>query len=239
MPGPRSAKNRRAIVIGGSMSGLFSAAFLRQIGWDCDLYERSGVELVGRGPGITTHPELLDALEKSGAGTRELGIEVPKRIAIDRDGRITDERPLRQILTSWDRLQRLLRDTIDPAHYHLGWNFERVDQDERGVRVQFSDGRVEQADILIGGDGIRSSVRGQMAPEVQPIYAGYYIWRGAPNEADLSPRALREIYPYFTFFLPPRQEVITYPIAGFNDDLTPGKRRFNFIWYRVADAAEL
>ena len=221
------------------MSGLFSAAFLRQIGWEADVYERSKVELVGRGAGITGHPELLEALDASGAGTERLGIEVPKRIAIDRDGRITDERPLRQILTSWDRLQRLLRDTIDPAHYHLGWNFERVDQDERGVRVQFSDGRVERADILIGGDGIRSSVRGQMAPDVQPIYAGYYIWRGAPNEADLSPRALREIFPYFTFYLPPRQEVITYPIAGFDDDLTPGKRRFNFIWYRVADAAKL
>jgi 2-polyprenyl-6-methoxyphenol hydroxylase-like FAD-dependent oxidoreductase len=237
---PGSAKRqRRAVIIGGSMSGLFSAAFLRQIGWEADVYERSKVELVGRGAGITGHPELLEALDASGAGTERLGIEVPKRIAIDRDGRITDERPLRQILTSWDRLQRLLRDTIDPAHYHLGWNFERVDQDERGVRVQFSDGRVERADILIGGDGIRSSVRGQMAPDVQPIYAGYYIWRGAPNEADLSPRALREIFPYFTFYLPPRQEVITYPIAGFDDDLTPGKRRFNFIWYRVADAAKL
>jgi 2-polyprenyl-6-methoxyphenol hydroxylase-like FAD-dependent oxidoreductase len=78
-----------------------------------------------------------------------------------------------------------------------------------------------------------------MAPEVQPIYAGYYIWRGAPNEADLSPKTLKEVYPYFTFYLPPRQEVITYPIAGFNDDLTPGRRRFNFIWYRVANAAQL
>src|SRR4026209_2239711 len=124
MPGP-SSKKRRAIVIGGSMSGLFTAAFLRQVGWDADVYERSGVELIGRGAGITTHPELLEALERSGAGTRDLGIEVPKRIAIDRQGRITGERPLRQILTSWDRLQRLLRATIDPAHYHLGWAFER------------------------------------------------------------------------------------------------------------------
>jgi 2-polyprenyl-6-methoxyphenol hydroxylase-like FAD-dependent oxidoreductase len=242
MPGSISAprrRNRRAVVIGGSMSGLFTAAFLRQIGWDVDVYERSKVELVGRGAGITGHPELLDALEASGAGTEQLGIEVPKRIAIDRDGRVTEERPLRQILTSWDRLQRLLRATIDPSRYHLGWNFERVEQNERGVRVQFSGGRVEEADILVGGDGIRSSVRGQMAPQVQPIYASYYIWRGAPNEADLSPRALKEIYPYFTFHLPPRQEVITYPIAGFDDDLTPGKRRFNFIWYRVADAARL
>ena len=221
------------------MSGLFTAAFLRQIGWDVDVYERSRVELVGRGAGITGHPELFDALIACGAGTKDLGVEVEKRIAIDRNGRVTDERPLRQILTSWDRLQRLLRATIGEGRYHLGWNFERVDQDERGVRVTFSGGRIEHADILVGGDGIRSSVRAQMAPEVQPVYAGYYIWRGAPNEADLSPKTLKEIYPYFNFYLPPGQEVITYPIAGFNDDLTPGRRRFNFIWYRVADAAQL
>src|SRR3954467_3577144 len=165
MPGSRSAKNRRAIVIGGSMSGLFSAAFLRQVGWDCDVYERSSVELVGRGAGITTHPELLDALEKSGAGTRDLGIEVRKRIAIDRQGRITGERPLRQILTSWDRLQRLLRATIDPAHYHLGWAFERVEQNGSGVRVHFNRGRAGNADLLTGGAGTRPPARAQAAPE--------------------------------------------------------------------------
>ena len=107
------------------------------------------------------------------------------------------------------------------------------------MRVQFSGGRVEHADILVGGDGIRSSVRAQMAPEVQPIYAGYYIWRGAPNEADLAPETLRSIYPLFTFYLPKRQQVITYPISGFDNDLRPGKRRFNFIWYRVADAGAI
>jgi 2-polyprenyl-6-methoxyphenol hydroxylase-like FAD-dependent oxidoreductase len=234
-----STRHRRAVIIGGSMSGLFSAAFLRQIGWHVDVYERSKTELVGRGAGITVHPELFEALTASGAGTERLGIEVPKRIAIDREGRVTDERPLRQILTSWDRLQRLLRATIDPAHYHLGWNFERVEQDERGVRVHFFGGRTEHADILVGGDGVRSSVRGQLAPDVQPIYAGYYIWRGAPNEADLDAETRRTIYPLFTFYLPKRQQVITYPIAGFDDDLTAGKRRCNFIWYRVADASRL
>ena len=218
------------------MSGLFTAAFLRQIGWEVDVYERSGVELVGRGAGITTHPELLDALEKSGAGTRELGIRVDKRVAFDHEGRIIAEKYLSQILTSWDRLQRLLRETIEESRYHLGWNFERVEQEGSDVRVYFSGGRVEAADILVGGDGIRSGVREAIMPEVQPMYAGYYIWRGAPNEADLSRRALEEVFPYFSFYLPPRQEVICYPIAGFNNDLRTGHRRFNFIWYRVADA---
>ena len=75
------------------MSGLFSAAFLRQIGWRAEVYERSPVELVGRGAGITTHPELLEALEKSGAGTGELGIVVEKRIALDHDKRFASKAP--------------------------------------------------------------------------------------------------------------------------------------------------
>src|SRR5436853_7625665 len=97
-----SRRKGRAIIVGGSMSGLFAAAFLRQIGWETDVYERSPVELVGRGAGITTHPELLEALEKSGAGTAELGVVVDKRITLNRDGEVIGEKPLRQILTSWD-----------------------------------------------------------------------------------------------------------------------------------------
>jgi len=79
----------------------------------------------------------------------------------------------------------------------------------------------------------------QVAPELKPIYAGYYIWRGAPNEADLAPQTLDDIFPYFTFYLPERQQVITYPISGFNNELRPGHRRYNFIWHRVAKAETL
>ncbi len=91
----------------------------------------------------------------------------------------------------------------------------------------------------MGGDGIRSSVRAQVAPDIEPVYSGYYIWRGAPNEAALAPETLRTIFPYFVFFLPERQQVIGYPISGFDNDLRPGHRRYNFIWYRVGDARTL
>jgi 2-polyprenyl-6-methoxyphenol hydroxylase-like FAD-dependent oxidoreductase len=221
------------------MSGLFAAAFLRQAGWDADVYERSPVELVGRGAGITAHPELLEALELSGAGTRELGVEVEKRILIDARGELIGERPLRQILTSWDRLQRMLRALLPDAHYHLGEAFVSVDQDGDGVTVRFAGGRAERADLLVGADGFRSSVRGQVAPGVQPIYAGYLVWRGAPDEGVLSADTLRSIFPYFTFFLPPRQQIIGYPIAGLHNEMRPGTRRYNFIWYRVVDDAGL
>src|SRR5262249_35280887 len=107
-----------------------------------------------------------------------------------------------QILPSWDRLQRLMRGTIDEAQYHLDHAFEGVEQDGSGVLVHFAGGKRERADLLIGADGIRSSVREQVAPGVQPIYSGYYIWRGAPNEADLVQETRASIFPYFTFFLP-------------------------------------
>jgi 2-polyprenyl-6-methoxyphenol hydroxylase-like FAD-dependent oxidoreductase len=40
---------RRALIVGGSMSGLFCALFLRRRGWEIALYERSPVALTGRG----------------------------------------------------------------------------------------------------------------------------------------------------------------------------------------------
>jgi 2-polyprenyl-6-methoxyphenol hydroxylase-like FAD-dependent oxidoreductase len=234
-----SRRKRRALIIGGSMSGLFTAAFLRQAGWDTDVYERSTVELVGRGAGITTHPELLEALEQSGAGLRNLGVEVEKRITLDRRGNVIAEKRLPQILTSWDRLQSLMRQTIDPQHYHLGHNFERLEQDGSGVVAYFSTKGRERGDLLIGADGIRSSVRAQLAPTAQPVYSGYYIWRGAPDELHLDAHTRRSIFPCFTFFLPEQQQVIGYPIAGLDNDLRPGHRRYNFIWYRVGDAEAL
>jgi 2-polyprenyl-6-methoxyphenol hydroxylase-like FAD-dependent oxidoreductase len=236
---PTKARSPRAIIIGGSMSGLFTAAFLRQLGWDTDVYERSTVELKGRGAGIVTHPELIEALQKSGAGTRDLGVPVETRITLDRDGRVIGEKQLPQVLTSWDRLQSLLRDTIDTTHYHLGHTFERVEQDGAGVVAHFTGGHTERADLLVGGDGIRSTVRAQVAPAVQPIYSGYYIWRGAPNEADLAPATRASIFPCFAFFLPAQQQIMGYPIAGLDNDLRPGHRRYNFIWYRVGDAETL
>jgi 2-polyprenyl-6-methoxyphenol hydroxylase-like FAD-dependent oxidoreductase len=235
---PRRRK-KRAVIIGGSMSGLFCAAFLRQVGWDVDVYERSRVELVGRGAGITTHPELLNALEKCGAGTQRLGVTVEKRITIDRSGRVIGERQLRQILTSWDRLQSLLRTTIDSAHYHLGQTFSHVEQDANGVTVYFAEGAIERADLLIGADGIRSKVRSIVAPQAEPIYAGYYIWRFTPEEADLKPSTRESIFPYYAFYLPERQQVLGYPIVGANHGLRAGQRRYNVIWYRVGDATKL
>ena len=239
MIGFREGRAKRAVVIGGSMSGLFCAALLRRDGWEVDVFERSPVELAGRGAGISVHPELMEALALAGANTAGLGVEVQTRIVLDRDGDIVHRHPLPETMTSWDRLQRMLRALLPGERYHLGETFAGLTQEKNRATVHFESGRTEMADLVIGADGFRSSVRAQLLPALLPDYAGYVVWRGAPSEADLPPSVLRSIFPHFTLFLPPRQQVVGYPIAGFDDDIRLGHRRYNFIWYRVIDATEL
>jgi 2-polyprenyl-6-methoxyphenol hydroxylase-like FAD-dependent oxidoreductase len=215
---------RRAIVIGGSIAGLFVGAFLRRIGWRVDIYERSSIELIGRGVGIfATHLELLEALDKCGAGTVDIGVIVYKRITFDRKGDVIAEKPQLQIVTSWDRLRQVLLKANDRQRYHFGHVFERVDQDGNGVRVYFANRRSERADLLVGCDGIRSSVRAYLASEVRPIYAGYYIWRGAPNESDIAPDTRRTMFPYYSFFVADQLQALGYPISGADDELRTGR----------------
>jgi len=162
------SQGRRAIVVGGSIAGLFVGAFLRRIGWRVDIYERSSIELIGRGVGIfASHLELFEALDKCGASTVDIGVIAYKRVTFERGGKVIAEKPLLQIVTSWDRLRQVLLKAIDRQRYQV---FERVEQDGSGVHVHFANGRSERADLLVGCDGFRSSVRTHLAPQVQPIY---------------------------------------------------------------------
>jgi 2-polyprenyl-6-methoxyphenol hydroxylase-like FAD-dependent oxidoreductase len=227
---------RTAVVVGGSIAGLFTAAFLRRAGWRVDVYERSTTELVGRGAGIfASHFELLEALEALGLSTSGIGVIALGRISLDRSGRVFASKRQLQIVTSWDRIRQLLFSVIDPSRYHLGHTFERVEARTDGVRVRFANGVVRDADLLVGCDGSRSSVRAQFAPDIQPVYAGYFLWRGTPHERDLSPATRNTLFPNYSFYLAEHTQVLGYPIPGTGDEFEPGRRRYNFAWFKVAD----
>jgi 2-polyprenyl-6-methoxyphenol hydroxylase-like FAD-dependent oxidoreductase len=234
-----SHKPRRALVIGASMGGLFATALLRRAGWDAQVYERTPVELFGRGAGISTQAELLQVLELSGASLHNLGITVHERIALNRDGEVVEKLPFEQIMTSWDRLHQIMRATIPDCVHHLDHDLVTVEQTSAGVTARFANGRIEHADILIGADGYRSAVRQQYLPDIHPIYAGYVIWRGVAEERDIPAEAHRAIFDKLAFYLPPHNKVIGYPIAGPDNDLRPGHRRFNWVWYRPLPASRL
>jgi len=111
--------SRRALVIGGSISGLFAALALARHGWDVEVFERVESELAGRGAGIVAQPQLRGVFRAVGLDPDvELGVEIRRRRMLDRDGGMIAETECPQTLTSWDRLFRMLRDAFPAARYH-------------------------------------------------------------------------------------------------------------------------
>lgn len=53
-----SPSTPRALVIGGSLGGLFAGNLLRRLGWDVDIFERSTQDLDSRGGGIVLQPDV-------------------------------------------------------------------------------------------------------------------------------------------------------------------------------------
>lgn len=227
-----------AAVIGGSIGGLFAAVALQQAGWQVQVFERVGVPLSGRGAGIVTHPQLLAALDAVGADTSDLGVQVHDRVAFDRDGAQFAKVPYPQIVTSWDRMYQTLRRLIPDQDYHLGEALSSYQDDGDGVSLQFVSGREARVDLLVGADGFRSAVRALLMPEVQPTYAGYVVWRALALEADLSPDMHARIFGTFGMFMPTGTQILGYPIAGENNDLRAGHRRYNLVWYAPAEDLE-
>ncbi|AHK47366.1 conserved hypothetical monooxygenase (plasmid) [Ensifer adhaerens OV14] len=227
---------KHAIIIGGSMSGLFAAHLLRRKGWTVSIYERISSELAGRGAGIVTHPELFRVLEACGIDSTaaKVGVSVEGRRVFDLQGRIVGELPLPQVLTSWGKLYAILKDALPPDCYHYGRNLTRVVEGSGQVTAAFEDGSSATGDLLIGADGIFSAVRLQFLPEAMPSYVGYIAWRGLVEERDLSPETREAICNHFAFSLPSGEQMLGYPVAGTDESTGAGHRRFNFVWYRPA-----
>ena len=84
----------RALVIGGSVGGLFAALMLRSIGWDVVVFERSGDDLVRRGAGIGANDALFAVMRRIGVPfDASNGITLMSRVWLEPSGNIAAEFP--------------------------------------------------------------------------------------------------------------------------------------------------
>ncbi len=222
------------------MSGLLAGLLLRRAGWDVDVFERVDSELSGRGAGIVVQPELIENLRGLGLDVRNLGVEIDTRRIFDAAGELSGTIECPQTLTAWERVYRILRDAFPAERYHRGKGLKSFERKPGSVVAHFADGGTAEGDLLIGADGLRSTVRQQCLPDLAPRYAGYVAWRALLAENAIPPATHRDLFAYMSFGLPPGEQFLGYPVAGPDNDLRPGHRRYNVVWYRPAgEATEL
>ena len=195
-----------ALVIGGGIAGPVAATALAMAGIDAAIYEARASDPAsanGIGGSLALEPNGLAALRIVGADDAVRAAAVPITRSVmsiaSKPGRempMPQGLPPRQLI---DRgaLHRILRDRAEQAgvRIHDAKKLIRVDDHPDGVTAQFADGSTARADVLIGADGVHSTVRRLIDPDApEARYLGLLGFEGiaedAPDTAALAPGAM-------------------------------------------------
>jgi 2-polyprenyl-6-methoxyphenol hydroxylase-like FAD-dependent oxidoreductase len=234
--------HRHALVIGGSLGGLFAGNMLRRAGWDVDIYERSPRDLDSRGGGIVLQPEVVEAMRQADVDIQqlELGVRSQARTVFRPDGSIQSKHLAPQTQTSWSLIYSTMRRAFGDEHYHQGRELVDIRQVPGGrLSAVFKDGAQETANLLVGADGSNSTVRHLLWPDAEPRYAGYLAWRGLVPEDEMPEVAREALHGDFGFANNHESHILGYLVPGDGNDTRPGHRFYNWVWYRVANDAQL
>ncbi len=174
--------------MGGGIGGLTTAIALGRAGVEAAVFERAE-ELREIGAGISLWSNAVKALKKLGVydAIREAcGAELGGEIRSWRGERIS-EITADQLRSRFGDanlalhradLQGALLAALPQGTVRLGAEFVGFAEDGAGVVARFTGEREERGDLLIGADGLDSSVRAQLFGRSTPRYAGYTAWRG-------------------------------------------------------------
>jgi 2-polyprenyl-6-methoxyphenol hydroxylase-like FAD-dependent oxidoreductase len=188
-------------------------------------------DLAARGAGIGTHAELLAVLAGLGIAMDErLGVPVGDRVCVDRAGRVLYRRHWGHTMSAWANVYRPLKARLPASRYRFGRSFCRLEQAKEKVFAHFADGASAEGDLLVGADGLRSAVRAQLFPGVEPAYAGYVAWRAMVPDSTLPARLDEWLGGQYWFVLPPGEMMLCYPVPA--KDRARDGRDWNIVWYR-------
>lgn len=231
----------RVAVAGGSIGGLSAGLALHGAGFDVAVYERHPGPMETRGAGIVVQGELVQLLRHNGAKPLPT-TSCRTRRYLDPSGGDGRVQPMPQAFTSWEAIYTTLRGALPPERYHMGAALAGIAERSVGAGISAEiegRGRIE-ADVLVCADGAQSATRRRLLPDVQPEYAGYVAWRGTLDEANAPPDLVRFLDDAFTFSeARSGGHMLVYFIPGDGADPAPAKRRLNWVWYVMADEAEL
>ncbi|MFI0424509.1 FAD-dependent monooxygenase [Spongiactinospora sp. 9N601] len=225
---PISAQARppglRVAVVGGGIGGLAAAAFLHRAGLDVTVYEQAR-ELTEVGAGLVVSPNAVRLLRRLGQYDRLRERAVALRVGWEfrrwADGRVLfsqrlgDECERRYgeqcFVTHRADLLDVVRAAVPEPVLRLGHRVVELARLGRAVAIGFADGTRAVADVVIGADGVHSTVGRFVGQTGPPRFSGMCAYR-CLVPADRAPGfALR---PVQTLWLGPGHHLVHYPISG-------------------------
>jgi 2-polyprenyl-6-methoxyphenol hydroxylase-like FAD-dependent oxidoreductase len=192
---------QRVAIAGAGIAGLATAILLAEAGVEVDVYE-SKPELSALGSGITLQGNALRSFARLGIWEQVeaacyasdlLGLRAPGPdaavIAVIPDAKTGGpDFPAAAGMYRPDLAQIMLdRATAVGARAHFGTTVDALTQDADGVDLTLSDGSTSRVDLLVGADGLNSSVRSMIGIDVKPVPTGMGIWRAfVPRPAEVT-----------------------------------------------------
>ena len=218
--------NLDVIVAGGGIGGLSLALSLHQAGITVRVYEAVR-EPTPLGVGINLQPTAVRELTELGLGgaLAETGIATRRLNLCNKFGQLIHEE--RRGLAAgyhWPQysihrgelhalLLRTVRDRIGDKNLQVGLKLAGFEQIGARVHVRCTDRqagseRIDEADVLVGADGIHSAVRHQLYPaEGAPRFAHQMLWRAAVDAEPFLDGETIVIAGHF------HQRIVVYPIS--------------------------
>ncbi|KAL8988762.1 MAG: hypothetical protein Q9177_002214 [Variospora cf. flavescens] len=250
-------KSLNAVIVGGSLTGLFQGVVLKKLGCNVRILERAGPDdLREQGAGITAGEEVQNFFNKYDRfSDQPYSVLVDQKLQfIDQSGQVskTGNIPLR--MTSWNTLYYRLRANFDglqsdyvaidrhtpetaagAASYEFGCNVTDVKYNMGTVEVNFErltgGGETLHADLVIAADGPASGIRRMLCPGTERNYVGYVAWRGTVVESQISDETKALFRTCLSYFIYPGGHILIYLIPGKNGSLKSGERLLNYVWY--------
>ncbi|QWF84029.1 FAD-dependent oxidoreductase [Amycolatopsis sp. CA-230715] len=187
---------RTALVIGGGIAGPVTATALRRAGVDATVYEAYPEPSDGIGGSLALAPNGVAALGAIGAADAVRAIALPiTHTAMSIGGKRIDLPALTRIepqqVVQRGELHPVLREVAEESgvRFEYGKRLVGVDESRNGVTARFADGSSATADILVGADGVRSTVRKLIDPDAPDAdFTGMLGFQGYV-EPDVEPDA--------------------------------------------------
>ncbi|MGN6796054.1 MAG: FAD-dependent monooxygenase, partial [Streptosporangiaceae bacterium] len=219
-----SAAAPRVAVVGGGIGGLAAAAFLQRAGLPTVVYEQTP-QLKEVGAGLVLAPNAVRLLRRLGVIDQLLEHAVPLDVGWEfrrwEDGRILSAEDLagscerlcgeRTYTAHRADVLSTIACAVRPGTVQLGRSCTGATVRGHRVVLAFSDGTSAEADVVIGADGVHSTVRSEVTEPAAARYSGICAFR-AIVPADRAPDFARRRAQ--TLWIGPDHHLVHYPISG-------------------------